>query len=136
MKGRQILDGALVTNEAVYWVKKAKIRAVLLKLDFQKAYNMVDWNFLNQVLELMGFGSRWRGWINQCVFTISMSLIINGSPLNPFRMHKGLRQGHPSSPFLFILITEVFNRLLCKAEEEGVIEGLKIGVNKVEVSPL
>ena len=68
------MDGALVVNEAVYCIKKAKTRAALLKLDFQKAYDMVDWNFLNQVLELMGFGSTWHGWINHCIST-ALSLL-------------------------------------------------------------
>ena len=136
VKGRQIMDRALVANEVVYWVKKARKRTDLLKLDFQKAYEMVDWNFLDHVLESMGFCSTMQGWIHQCISTTSMSLIINGSLSNPFKMHKGLRQGDPLSPFLFVLVMEVFNKLLCKARELRLIEGLEIGANKVEVSHL
>lgn len=60
IKGKQILDNALIANEVVHWAKKYRKVVVLLKLDFQKAYDMVNWDFLDHVLEIMGFGSNWR----------------------------------------------------------------------------
>ena len=58
MKGRQILDGALIANEVVHWVKKKKKEVNIMKLDFRKAYDSVRWVFVDHVLEKMGFGRR------------------------------------------------------------------------------
>ena len=58
--GRQILDGVMLTNEIINSLKKCNQAGVVLKLDFKKAYDCVDWNFLNHVMELMGFGDRWK----------------------------------------------------------------------------
>ena len=84
----------------------------------------------------MGFGNRWRGWIYHYVSSTSMSVNINGSPSSPFKMQQGLRQGDPLSPLLFVLVTEVFNKMLAKAKVLGLVEGLKIGKNNVDVSHL
>ena len=65
-----------------------------------------------------------------------MSILVNGVPTKPFCMQKGLRQGDPLSPFLFVLAVDVLNRLLGKAIECGYIEGLLVGSNKVELSHL
>jgi len=63
VSGRQILDGALVANEAIQWLKKKGRAGVLIKMDFQKAYDTVEWDSLDKVMKEMGFGSRWRLWI-------------------------------------------------------------------------
>ena len=60
VSGRQILDGGLIANEVVWWLKKSKVSAIMLKLDFQKAYDTVRWSFLDHILECMGFGSKWQ----------------------------------------------------------------------------
>ena len=99
---RQILDGVLIANESLRWLKKKKIPGTLLKLDFQKAYDSVNWSFLELVMIKLGFGRKWIRWIMNCVSSVSMSIILNGSPLKPFKMEKGLRQGDPLSPYLFI----------------------------------
>jgi len=136
VQGRQILDGALIANETVQWLKAKKKEGVLLKLDFQKAYDTVDWNALQLVLKEMGFGSKWSVWIKQCISTASISIIVNGAPSKPFRMGRGLRQGDPLSPFLFVLMTEVLNQMLHKALSLGQIRGLQVGANNIMISHL
>ena len=69
--------------------KKKKIPGTLLKLDFHKAYDSVNWSFLELVMSKLGFGRKWIGWIMNCVTTASMSIILNGTPLEPFKMRKG-----------------------------------------------
>ena len=133
---RQILVGVLIANEAIWWFKKKKIKASLLKLDFQKAYDYVKWSFLDKVLDGMGFGVKWRGWIWHCISSASLSILINGSPTTAFKMERDLRQGDPISPFLFILIAEVMNRMILKARDLGFIEGVVVGKDKVELTHL
>ena len=72
-----MLDRALVANELIHWVKKKKKAVVVLKLHFQKAYDTISYNFLDNVLQKMGFGDKWRKWISNCVSTASMSILIN-----------------------------------------------------------
>ena len=64
-------------------VKEKKNKAMLLKLDFQKAYDAIRWSFLESMLENMGFGTKWRKWINMCVFFVSLSILINISSISP-----------------------------------------------------
>lgn len=80
---KQILDGALIANELVRWAKTRKEKIVMLKLDFQKAYDTIHWSFLEHLMELMWFGPKWRKWISQCLSTASISILINGSPIVP-----------------------------------------------------
>ena len=136
VSGRQILDGGLIANEVVWWLKKAKMSAIMLKLDFQKAYDIVRWSFLDHVLECMGFGSKWRAWIGTCVTSTSMSILVNGCPTAPFKMYQGLQQGYQLSPFLFVLVGEVFNKMVEKAKSLNLVEGLKVGYNEVDISHL
>ena len=133
---RQILDGVLIANESLRWLKKRKIPGTLIKLDFQKAYDSVNWNFLKLVMEKLGFGRTWIRWIMNCVTSASMSILLNGSPLKPFKMERGLRQGDPLSPYLFILVSEALVCLLKKAEDMNMIQAVHIGKEKVSMKHL
>ena len=91
IKGRQILDGALIAGELIDSCKRMDKAAVILKLDFHKAFDCISWSYLDWVLNQMGFSSRWRGWIKSCVMTASASVLINGSPTATFDLQRGLR---------------------------------------------
>lgn len=82
--GRNIMDGVLITNEVVDWWKKSKKKGLILKLDFQKAYDTVNWNCLLQMLSSFGFGSRWIGWMKECLESARISVLVNGSPFAEF----------------------------------------------------
>ena len=75
----------------------------------------------------MRFGQKWINWISWCISTANFSILINGTPSNFFRSTKGLRQGDPLSPYLFLLVMEVFSQLLFRARSGGYIEGFKVG---------
>ena len=133
---RQILDGVLIANESLRWLKNNRISGALIKIDFQMAYDSINWVFLRKVLEKLGFGRRWISWIMECVTSASMSVLLNGSPLQPFKMEKGLRQGDPLSPYLFILVSEALLHFLKKAHELNMIEDVSIGKTKVSLKHL
>lgn len=91
--GRQILDGILIANKVIDSWKKSGKQGLILKLDFEKAYDSVNWNYLFTMLRKFGCGRRWISWIKACITTASLSVLINGSPTTEFSMEKGLRQG-------------------------------------------
>jgi hypothetical protein len=74
---------------------------LLFKVDFEKAYDSIDWGYLDAVMGRMSFPVLWRKWIKECVCTASASVFVNGSPTEEFSLERGLRQGDPMSPFQF-----------------------------------
>ena len=108
----------------------------MIKLDFQMAYDSVKWSFLKLVMEKLGFGQIWISWIMECVTSASMSVLLNGSPLRPFRMEKGLKKGDPLSPYLFLLVSETLVYILKRAHDLNMIEAVRIGKAKVSLKHL
>ena len=125
VEGRQILDVSLIANEVIDSMLKKKEKGVLCKLDIEKAYDNINWKFLIAVLGKMGFKEKWLGWIKWCISTASFSVMLNGSPEGFFRSSRGLRQGDPLSPYLFVLGMETFSLLVDRAAEGGFISGYK-----------
>ena len=136
IKGRQILDGALIASEVVASCKRNKSQAALLKLDFHKAFDSISWNYLEWVLVQMNFPPKWRTWMRSCVMSASASILINGSPSSTFKLQRGLRQGDPLSPFLFNLVVEPLNLLIQKSVSRGLWSGIERSHNRTMVSHL
>jgi len=129
---RQILDAALVANECVDASLKSNLLSIICKLDIEKASDHVSWNFLMTILERMGFPSKWRKWVYFCISTVHFSILVNGEAAGFFPSTRGLRQGDPLSPLLFILVMETLSRLIIKATEVELLEGIHINGSRSE----
>lgn len=107
-----------------------------LKTDIKKAYDRLECSFLEETMRQMGFCDKWIKLIMLCVRTVSFSVLINGSPRGYIKPERGIRQGDPLSPYLFILCAEVFSHLMNKAAAERKIQGIKIGSSSPAVNHL
>ncbi|XP_028085089.1 uncharacterized protein LOC114286192 [Camellia sinensis] len=134
--GRNILDGVLISNEIVDWSKKKKQKGMILKLDFEKAFDSVNWECLFEMLSSFGFQNKWIRWIKECLQSSRVSILVNGSPTAEFCPENGLRQGDPLSPFLFIIVAESLNMLFQRAKDLGLIKGVVIGTRRINVTHL
>ena len=123
------MDVTLIANEAVNSKLKDNLSGLLLKLDIEKAFDHVNWDCLMSVMSKMGFGQRWINWIRWCISTANFSILINGTLSDFFHSTRGLRQGDPLSPYLFLLVMETLSQLLFKAKSGGFIKGFKVGSN-------
>lgn len=84
----------------------------------------------------MCFPARWVRWIEECISTASVNVLVNGSPSGEFRMEREIHQGDPLSPFLFLVAAEGLNALVRRATRSGTLKGATIGQDKVELSHL
>jgi hypothetical protein len=101
-----------------------------------KAYDRVEWNFLKRMMEKLGFDSRWINLIMQCVSTVSYKIKVNGDLTEVIVPMRGLRQGDPLSPYLFLICAEGFSGLLNEVERVGNMEGVTICANAPSITHL
>nr|GEZ64918.1 RNA-directed DNA polymerase, eukaryota, reverse transcriptase zinc-binding domain protein [Tanacetum cinerariifolium] len=126
ISGRQILDGPFILNEILQWCKSKKQQSLIFKVDFEKAFDSVRWDFLDDVLKKFGFGNKWCDWIRCSLTSSRWSILINGSPMEEFQFQNGLKQGDPLSPFLFILIMESLYLSFQRVVDLGLFKGLNL----------
>ncbi|GKC71648.1 RNA-directed DNA polymerase, eukaryota [Tanacetum coccineum] len=108
------------------WCRRRKKQSLIFKVDFEKAYDSVRWDFLDDILVKFGFGIKWRGWIQNCLNSSKGSILVNGSPTEEFQFYKGLKQGDPLSPFLFILVMESLHISFQRVVDVGMFTGIKL----------
>ena len=135
VEGRQILDVVLIANEVVDEKRRSGGEGVVFKIDFEKAYDHVEWGFLDHVLQRKRFSQKWRSWMRDCLSSSSFAILVNGNAKGWVKASRSLRQGDPLSPFLF-LVADVLSRLMIRAEETGITEGFFVGRDRTRVSLL
>ncbi|KAK3231468.1 hypothetical protein Dsin_003349 [Dipteronia sinensis] len=133
---RQIIDSFVIAEEIIHHWKKSKEGGLMVKLDFEKAYDSLDHTFLDNMLCEIGFGWKWRQWISSCISSPVLSVLVNGSPSRQFGIHRGLRQGDPLSPFLFNVAVEGLSALFKRAEDMDLMRGVTFGGGTIHVSHL
>jgi hypothetical protein len=136
IKGRQLVDGVVVINEVIDYAKRSGKDCIVLKVDFEKAYDSVDWGFLDYMLMRFGFGEKWRLWMKACIGSGSMSVLVNGSPTEEINIRRGLKQGDPLAPLLFLVVAEGLGGLLRMAVEKRRFKPFLVGRGNLPVSIL
>jgi hypothetical protein len=124
MQGRYILDGVVTLHETVHELHRKKLNGVILKIDFEKAYDKVKWDFLLQVLRMKGFAEEWRTLILNSISGGSVAIKVNDDIGGYFQTKKGLRQGDPLSPMLFNIVADMLAIFIDRAKADGQIEGV------------
>ncbi|XP_020205347.1 uncharacterized protein LOC109790574 [Cajanus cajan] len=95
MEGRGLLQSSVILNETLDEVKRMRKPCIFFKVDFELAYDSVSWSFLLYMLQRFKFDDRCIRWINECLSSSSMSVLVNGSPTKEFQMKKRIRKRDP-----------------------------------------
>lgn len=126
VKRRSIHDNFLLVQQMARRLYSKKEAHVMLKLDISKAFDSVDWSFLLEVLCHLGFGRRWCNLLCLLLSTSSTRVLVNGEPGKDIALCRGLRQGDPLSPLLFILVMDVLNSVVVHADHGNLLEPLAV----------
>jgi hypothetical protein len=124
VRGRCIHDNFILVQQTAKVLHRQKVPSLFLKLDISKAFDSVSWSFLLEVLQHLGFGCSWRNLVANLLSSSSTRILLNGEPSELIQHQRGLRQGDPLSPMLFILVMDVLNSLFVKAGNEGLLQPL------------
>lgn len=139
IEGRLLTDNAMIASEINHYIKR-KMRRIDgvagLKVDVSKAYDRLEWGFLEQMLNRFGFPSIWIQRVMQCVQTVSYSFVLDGKVFGDVQPQRGLRQGDPISPYLYIICAEGLSGIIRQHEETGLIYGCKIARGAPRISHL
>ena len=114
----------LPRNLSIHELKRKKQNGIILKLDFEKAYDKVKWSFLQQTLRMKGFSDKWCSWIEHFTQRGNVNLKVNNQLGANFQTKKGLRQGDPLSLILFNIVVDMLALLIARAKQAGQVEGV------------
>lgn len=129
MKGKQIHDNIVVVSEVFHFLKLKKKRKrymMALKVDMNKAYDRVEWNFLRVVMKKLGVDGK---WIMECISSVFFNIIINGKVSNNFSPSRGLRKRDHLSLYLFLFVSDILSRMIKSYIEYGSLSGMKLSRN-------
>lgn len=137
--GRIISDNVLITHEVLHYLKSSgavKHCSMAVKTDISKAYDRLEWSFIRSVLEKLGFCDTWISWMMQCVTTVSYSFLLNNEVVGCVLPERGIRQGDPLLPYIFILCGEVLSGICKRGQEIGTLPGIRVSRNSPKLNHL
>lgn len=129
VEGRQILDNIILSHELLHSLKVKKKLGMLMQLDMSEAFDKISWDYMKGVLEAFGFNKDSIKWIMAIFSGAFFSILLNGSPFMPFCPSRGIRQGDPLSPFLFVVMAKGLTRSIMETSSCNSLFGLKLHVN-------
>jgi hypothetical protein len=127
--GRLIIDNIITAYECLHFMKQKKaqdLRCCALKLDMKKAYDRVEWNYLQAITLKLGFHQLLVQLIMRLVSSNSFSVLLNGDCLSSFKPTRGIHQGDPISPYLFLIAAEGLSCLLKSRSQSSELSGIKV----------
>jgi hypothetical protein len=125
IKTRSIHDNFLYVRNLARKLHKSKTLSLLFKLDIKKALDSVRWDYLMDFLQHLGLPSKFRDWISAILASSSSRVLLNGIAGEPIKHGRGLRQGDPLSPLIFVLAIDPLHHLICKATDQGHLHRLR-----------
>ena len=137
--GRSITDNIFISFEVLHYLNRktqGKHGFAALKVDMSKAYDRVEWDFLKRIMLRMGFHERWVNLIMECISTVQFKILHEGKELGPIIPQRGLRQGDPLSPYIFIICAEALSSLIQAKEKEEQIHGCQVARGAPTISHL
>ncbi|KAL5545229.1 hypothetical protein UlMin_009013 [Ulmus minor] len=137
--GRLISNNAIIGFECLHVNKRSRLKkrgCLALKLDMTKAFDRVEWSFFQGILFKLGFSEAWIRQIMACVTSVSYSFLINGTKFGQLIPTRGLRQGDPLSPYLFLFCAEGLSSLFHHFEAIDHLQGMRCGQNGPTISHL
>lgn len=127
LKRWMLVDIVVVVNWEIDLDKRYNKACLIFKLDFEKVYDWVNWNFLDYMLTKYGLCEKCRSWIRACMFSSNCTVLVNGYPTQEISIQRGLNHGYPLTPFMFLLVVEWLNCLVTRAKEIGIYSGFGVG---------
>jgi hypothetical protein len=126
VEGRKIMDSVILVHEVIHSLKSTRTPSMLIKLDLSKSFDRISWQYMCSLLEAFGFDTAWIAWIMQLTSSTFFSILVNGVPSQPFSPTRGIHQGDPLSPFLFVIMAKGLGRYINASVEDGSLKGLPL----------
>jgi hypothetical protein len=126
VEGRKIMDSIILVHETIHSLKSTRTPCMLLKLDLSKDFDKLRWKYMKELLSAFGFNKDWVSWIMKLISLTFFSILVNGVPSQPFSPSRGIRQGNPLSPYLFVIMVEGLGCYIKASIQNGSLQGLPL----------
>ena len=131
IEGRRISDNIIIAQEITHTfvLKSWQQQAFMLKIDLAKAFDRLEWNFIVSALARKGLHGHFINLVHACISSPTFSVLINGQPSHKFKSFRGIRQGCPMSPYLFVIAINELSISLNEALQANHLQGISLGPN-------